>query len=36
MNYVTIDTNHVTIDDFDVMIDRKYVTEYNTHVTMSM
>ena len=36
MSYVTIDTNHVTVNDFDVTIDRKYVTKDNTDAATSM
>ena len=36
MNCVTTDTNHVMINEFDVMIDRKYVTKDDTYVTVSM
>ena len=36
MSYVTIDTNHVTVYDFDVTIDRKCVTKDDTDATTSM
>ena len=36
MNYVMIDTNHVTIDDFDVIIDRKYITKDDTYANVDV
>ena len=33
---MTIDTNHVTVNDFDVTIDRKYVTKDDTDATTFM
>ena len=36
MSHVTIDTNHVMVDDLDVTIERKYVTQDDTDATTSM
>ena len=33
---MTVDDNHVTVDDFDVMIGRSYVTIDNVYATMLM